>query len=88
MLNLVIFALVLVAVIIVVIDFLTGPPINREVVIHTKKPDDQTVRGVLIRRNRRWIKLEAARYVDGENQIRLEGEVLIPAGNVAFIQTL
>lgn len=88
MLSIVIFALILVATIVVVIDFLTGPPLHHEVVVHTRRPDDQTIRGVLIRRNRRWVKLEAAAYIDGETKIDLNGEVLIRTENIAFIQAL
>lgn len=81
-------SLVLAAFVVLFVDWQAGPQLSREVVVHTRKPDDQTVRGVLVTRNRRWLKLQAARYMDGETEIRLDGEIVIPAENVAFVQVI
>lgn len=71
-----------------VADFFSGPRLRREVVVVTREPDDKTIRGILLSRDRRWVRLTSPRFADGSEWIALEGDVTIPAANVAYIQVL
>ena len=55
-----------------------------EVVIHTT--ESQTVRGWLEEVARDGVILRAARYVEGEGEIPLAGELFIPRPKIAFVQ--
>lgn len=79
--------LVLILSALVVWRMLSGPPLRREVIVHTKRPDDQSIRGVLTRRDSGWIRLESARYATDDGWVSLDEHVAwIPRASVAFVQ--
>ncbi|MCK9251095.1 MAG: hypothetical protein M0P31_19200 [Solirubrobacteraceae bacterium] len=63
-------------------------PTAGEVLVHTRRPDDQTLRGVLIgHRLGAWIVLEQARVIsDGDEVTLAGGRAVIPRRNVAWVQ--
>ncbi|MCK9251010.1 MAG: hypothetical protein M0P31_18770 [Solirubrobacteraceae bacterium] len=66
-----------------------GLTLAREVIVHTTRPDDQSVRGVLIEGDRpgaKWLKLDGCRYGQEGGWVPLDGQVLIPTSHVAFVQ--
>jgi len=67
-----------------------GRPLRgRTVVVHTRQPDDRSIRGVMVVDARDGLVLEDARYLQaGGQNIDLEGRVHVPAEAVAFIQEL
>lgn len=66
-----------------------GPSlVARTVVVHTRKPDDQTIRGILTARHADRITLAEAAYLHGRNEQALGGIVHVPVDNVAWIQEI
>lgn len=61
-------------------------PMLRQVIVNTKT--DQAFRGVLWRRRRDYVILRQAVLLRGNEARTVDGEVLIAAGNVDFIQVL
>jgi hypothetical protein len=66
-----------------------GPiyPERRKVVVNTK--DDRALRGFLWERNREYLLLKNAELVEGDARpIPMDGEVIIYARDVSFLQVL
>lgn len=60
---------------------------GREVTVNTRRPDDQTIRGVVVRDTARWLVLRGATYITPEAETPIDGPSLrIPQSNVAFVQ--
>ncbi len=57
-----------------------------EVVVHTK--DEASVRGILTQVTRHELVLARAVYLQGERELKLEGELGVPRGNVSFVQRI
>jgi hypothetical protein len=66
-----------------------GPPlVGRTVVVNTRKPDDQTIRGVLHGQYAdRWT-LRNAVYVTGVGETPAAQLVHVPVANIAFVQEI
>lgn len=58
---------------------------GREVTVNTRRPDDQSIRGVLVREGR-YLELRNARYLTREGETPIEGTAHVPRDNVAFVQ--
>jgi hypothetical protein len=66
---------------------LLKPPRGRRVVVHTRRPDDQTVAGVLVRQDRRWLVLDDCEYLaSASSKHELENRVWIPLASVSWIE--
>ena len=68
---------------------LFGPryPILRQVIVNTR--GDEAFKGLLWQRRGDYLVLRQASLLTGRGESRaMDGEVAIPAGNVAFIQVL
>lgn len=65
-----------------------GPPIAKEIVVNTKQPDDQSLRGILVEKNSHWIVLQNPHVLNGPDWQPLKGSVTIPADHIAWIQIL
>lgn len=62
-------------------------PHSGRVVVHTRRPDDQTIAGVLVMETRAGLRLEGAEYaVNGTERHRLENAVWIPREAVSWIE--
>lgn len=58
-------------------------------VIHTKRPDDQTIAGVLVHDGRRRLTIVDAEYVQSATSRHdLDNRVHVPAEHVAWIEEL
>jgi hypothetical protein len=57
------------------------------VIVCTRRPDDQSIHGVVGDVTRRFIVLSAARYLEPTGDSTPIGVVVIPRENVAFVQT-
>lgn len=72
--------------------FSRSPLRGRRVVIHTKRPDDQTIAGVLVSTRHGLHALHDAEYVVAEkgevSKHPLEHPVHIPTANIAWIEEL
>jgi len=60
-------------------------PELREVLVHTRT--DRTFRGTLWRKRRGYLILKQATLI-AQNRVALDGETVIPADNVDFIQVV
>jgi len=68
-------------------NFLITYPALRAVIVNTKS--DRTFRGVLWRRRRGYLVLRNAELLQGRGDpVPVDGEVVVPAENVDFIQVL
>jgi hypothetical protein len=69
--------------------FTPGPTLTgRTVVVNTRKPDDQTIRGILHAQHAdRW-SLRAAVVVTGVGEQPARGLVHVPVENIAFVQEI
>lgn len=66
-----------------------GPPLaGRTVVVHTRRPDDQTLRGVLVAQHADRLTLREAVYVHASGEQPAGGLVHVPTEAVAWIQEL
>ncbi|WP_217913225.1 hypothetical protein [Miltoncostaea marina] len=82
-------ALAVLGLVVVALTGRAGPakPLRgRTVVVHTRKPDDRSIRGVLVAEHRDRITLADAVYLTKDREIALDGLQHIPADAVAFIQ--
>jgi hypothetical protein len=62
--------------------------VGRTVVVNTRRPDDQTIRGVLHGQYAdRWTLRDAA-YVDGGSEHPVRELVHVPVTNIAFVQEI
>lgn len=61
---------------------------GRRVVVHTRQPDDRSLRGVIVHDGRDGLILEAAEYLRGDGGVGLDGRVHVPAEAVSFVQEL
>lgn len=62
-----------------------------EVVVNTRRPDDQAVRGVLLEVTPEWLELTRARWLPtrpGEEEAAIAGAALVPRAHVAYVQAL
>lgn len=68
----------------------TGPVLKgKTVVIHTKKPDDRTIRGILVGQYAdRWTLRDAIAVVEGGREVALGGVEHVPVENIAFVQEI
>lgn len=66
-----------------------GPPlVGKTVAIHTKRPDDQSLRGILVGQHAdRWILQEAV-YLDSRGTVAAEGLVHVPVLAISSVQEL
>lgn len=63
-------------------------PVGAPVLVMTRRPDDQTIYGIVRRHDRRGLTLLAAQYLEADSAPRaLTGEVWVPAASIAFVQT-
>lgn len=65
--------------------------LGTEVLINTRRPDDQSVRGVLTEAGPRWLRLERAAYVPstpGGQEEPLAAGALVPREGIAYVQPL
>lgn len=69
-------------------DLLQRYAVGREIVAHTRRPDDQSIRGVLVRVDAAWLELGHAVYVGEEREVPIGGVVLLPRRELAFVQIL
>ena len=59
---------------------------GRTVVIHTRRPDDQSIRGVLVAQHAdRWTLREAV-YLGGSSEHSVAGLTHVPVANIAWAQ--
>lgn len=66
-----------------------SPLRGRRVVIHTKRPDDQTIAGVLVAVRHAHHKLEDAEYVASASERHpLDHPVYVPNDHIAWIEDL
>lgn len=67
-----------------------GPILSgRTVTVYTRRPDDQTIRGVLVAHHSDRLTLAQAVYVvpgDGAPDVPIDGAVHVLASNIAFVQ--
>lgn len=62
-------------------------PILRQMIVNTKT--DRAFRGVLWRKRRGYLVLRSAEMLRGKGEVvPMDGEVVIPAANVDFIQVV
>lgn len=66
---------------------LTGPRRGFPVIVCTRRPDDQSILGVLVRQNRAGLTLEGAFYCEPDGSYTPIGPVWLPAAAVSFVQT-
>lgn len=64
------------------------PLAGRTVVVNTRRPDDQAVRGVLVAEHADRVTLAGAVYLDGAHGRPVDGLVHIPVATIAFIQQI
>lgn len=62
--------------------------VGRELVVHTRRPDDQSIRGVCVYSDALELRLIGAQYLSGREGAPLGGEVRILRAHVAFSQVL
>lgn len=63
------------------------PARGQVVTVHTKLPDDQTIRGVLVHEYRDRLILQDAEYIDEEHgAVPIAGAVRVPTAGVSWIQ--
>lgn len=68
-------------------SFAPGPSLyGRSVVVSTRRPDDQSIRGVLVAQHSDRVTLREAIYLPGDKAI--DGLVHVPVANVAFVQEI
>jgi hypothetical protein len=61
---------------------------GKSVVVHTKRPDDQSIRGILVGQYAdRWI-LQDAVYLHREGSVAAEGVVHVPVLSISSVQEL
>lgn len=66
-----------------------GPPLTgRTLVVHTRRPDDQTLRGVLYAQHADRLTLRDAVYVHRSGDQPIAGLAHVPMANIAFIQDI
>lgn len=66
---------------------LPGPPLRgRTVTVNTRRPDDQTIKGVLVSQHADRLTLMDAVYVTPAGEQPIGGQVHIPTGAVAWLQ--
>jgi len=62
-------------------------PVLRRVIVNTKT--DRAFRGVLWRKRRGYLVLRSAEMLRGKGEtVAMDGEVIVPADNVDFIQVV
>jgi putative intracellular protease/amidase len=73
---------------VLVLALLRAEPVlkGREVTINTRRPDDQAIRGVLVREGKRWLELRDAAYLTAGEPLPIDGAVHVPADHIAFVQ--
>lgn len=59
---------------------------RRKVLVHTR--DNQTLEGVLEADAPDGLVLRAARFLEGDGQVPLAGEIFVPRENVAWLQRI
>jgi hypothetical protein len=64
------------------------PCLYREVLVNLVSDDDAALRGVLWGSRGAWLTLRNAAVVKGNEEITVDGEVVIHRANVAFIQVM
>lgn len=66
-----------------------GTPLTaRTVIVNTRRPDDQTIRGVLVAQHADRLTLRDVVYLHGSAERAVDGIVHVPAANVAFVQEI
>lgn len=60
--------------------------LKSEVVVHTNS--NQSIRGILVDSDDRYLRLADARYLNEATPIELEGRIRIPRANEAYTQLL
>lgn len=66
-----------------------GPPLaGRTVVVHTRRPDDQSLRGVLVAQHADRLTLRDVVYLHLSGEQEVGGMVHIPLGAVSFVQEI
>lgn len=66
-----------------------GPSlVGRTVVVHTRQPDDQSVRGVLVGQHADRLVLREAVYLHGESSVEAAGLVHLPTMVVSTVQEI
>lgn len=64
-----------------------GPRLTgRTVTVNTRKPDDQSIRGILVGQFADRVSLTDAIYLHPSGDERVPGVVHVPVANIAFIQ--
>lgn len=61
---------------------------GRTLVVHTRRPDDQTIRGILVGQYADRLTLRDAVYVHASGEQPVGGLVHVPTVNVAFVQEI
>lgn len=56
------------------------------VTVHTVKPDDQTLHGVLVADLADRLVLEGAKYITAQGDQPIPGTVVVPKGSVSWLQ--
>lgn len=65
----------------------TPPPIQgRTVVIHTRRPDDQSIRGVMVGMYADEVVLEQPQYITADGPRPIDGPLHVPTANIAWWQ--
>jgi uncharacterized membrane protein len=68
---------------------LPGPSLaGQTVVVHTRRPDDQSIRGILVAQHADRLILQEAVYLDPEGEVAAEGLIHIPVLAVSSMQEL
>lgn len=62
------------------------PPVGRRVTVNTKRPDDQTIHGVMLAQHTDVVVLVDATYVTSGGETPIPGRVRVPLANVAWLQ--
>lgn len=60
--------------------------VKRTVVVHTRRPDDQTIRGVLVAQHADRLILKEAVYMYGSGNQPIAGLAHIPVGSISWMQ--
>jgi small nuclear ribonucleoprotein (snRNP)-like protein len=69
------------------VKLLTRYPVLQQIIVNTKT--DRAFRGVLWRKRRGYLVLRSTEMLRGKGEtVLLDGEVVIPAENVDFIQVV
>lgn len=61
--------------------------VGESVIVATRRPDDQSIQGIVDTANRRGVALAAAHYLEADGTSTALGAVWVPIEAISFVQT-